>query len=203
MAKIFNRGVQIAGDVRTINSIGLTAIEYDGSGNITKCKGKTKPTDASKGFATGCIWTDTDSGVGATFYINEGSATSCDFNEVGAGAIGPTGPSGMSGVSGVTGPTGVAATLTGPTGPSGITGPTGAPEFETVTIALTGGSQTGRSSAYTTGSTIQSSYISSMTGNPNPSVTTFTKNTLGIDAALSVVPGGTDAYTISVTLLKA
>lgn len=127
MAKIFNRAVGIAGDPVSINSVGLTAVLYDASGNITECKGATKPTDGSKGFAVGCVWKDTDSGIGATFYINEGSITSCDFNEVGSGAQGPTGPTGAAGSRGATGPTGAGTTgAQGPTGSRGATGPAGA-----------------------------------------------------------------------------
>jgi len=97
MAKIFNRALQVAGEPRAYSSIGLTITEYDGSGLVMKCKGTTKPTDGLAGFGVGAIWTDSDSGIGSTFYINEGSATSCDFNEVGAGAQGPTGPTGATG----------------------------------------------------------------------------------------------------------
>ena len=200
MAKIFNRALGICGEPRTFGGVSFIVTEYDASGLVKTCKGSTIPTNGTAGFAVGSIWTDTDGGVGATFYINEGTTTSCDFNEVGSGAQGPTGPtgvSGVSGVSGVTGATGADSTVTGPTGP------TGTPAWETVTIGLTGSSQTGRSSAYTTGSTIQGYYISSMTGYPNPSVTTLVKSNLALNATLSVVPGGTDAYTISVIMLLA
>ena len=82
MAKLFNRALQIAGEPRSYASIGLVVTEYDGVGNVMKCYGTTKPTDGTAGFAVGAIWTDSDSGVGSTFYINEGSISSCDFNDV-------------------------------------------------------------------------------------------------------------------------
>jgi len=46
--------------------------------------GDTVPTDAASGYAKGCIFIDTDGGVGTVFYVNEGSETSCDFNAMGA-----------------------------------------------------------------------------------------------------------------------
>lgn len=42
--------------------------------------GTTVPSDASSGYAPGCIFVDQDASAGSQFYINEGSATSCDFN---------------------------------------------------------------------------------------------------------------------------
>ena len=45
--------------------------------------GPTVPTDATAGFAPGCrFYKISGNGVGSTMYINEGSATSCDFNSV-------------------------------------------------------------------------------------------------------------------------
>lgn len=42
--------------------------------------GNTVPTDATAGYAIGCIFLHTDGGVGTSFYINEGTLASCDFN---------------------------------------------------------------------------------------------------------------------------
>ncbi len=42
--------------------------------------GVTVPTDATAGYAPGCVWLDLDGAAGAQVFINEGSATSCDFN---------------------------------------------------------------------------------------------------------------------------
>jgi len=131
MAKIFNRAVLTAGEKRTINSITITATDYDSNENITRCTGATIPTDGSPGFAVGCIWIDTDSGAGVTTYTNEGSTTSCDFNVLGTGARGATGVDGVTGPTGAgttgsIGPTGADSTVTGPTGSIGSTGPTGA-----------------------------------------------------------------------------
>lgn len=46
---------------------------------ISECYGTTVPTDAATGYAPGCEFIDIDTG---TRYINEGSKTSCDFNQV-------------------------------------------------------------------------------------------------------------------------
>jgi len=128
MPKLFNRAIQVAGEPVAINAVGFTAVEYDAASKITRARGTTVPTDASAGYAIGCIFIDTSAGVGVTFYINEGSATSCDFNEVGAGAQGATGytgPQGATGYTGYTGPQGAATGYTGYTGFTGYTGTTG------------------------------------------------------------------------------
>jgi hypothetical protein len=52
---------------------------------ILFCYGTSKPTDATAGYAPGCIFIDVDASSSAFVYINEGSATSCDFDYVAAG----------------------------------------------------------------------------------------------------------------------
>lgn len=42
--------------------------------------GTTVPTDGTAGYATGCTFQKTNGGANTSLYINEGSATSCDFN---------------------------------------------------------------------------------------------------------------------------
>ena len=42
--------------------------------------GITVPSDATAGYATGCIFIHTDGGNGTSIYFNDGSATSCDFD---------------------------------------------------------------------------------------------------------------------------
>ena len=54
---------------------------------VMLAKGDTVPTDGDAGYGIGCVFIDEDGGVGATYYVNEGSATSCDFN-VSAGSTG-------------------------------------------------------------------------------------------------------------------
>ena len=85
--KIFNRGLQIAGDIVSIGGYGYSKVTTDGSGHITHLTGATLPTDGQEGFAVGCIFTDSDGGAGTTFYVNEGTASSCDFNIVSGGGV--------------------------------------------------------------------------------------------------------------------
>lgn len=42
--------------------------------------GTTVPSDGATGYVTGCLFQKTDGGVGTAIYLNEGSATSADFN---------------------------------------------------------------------------------------------------------------------------
>ena len=42
--------------------------------------GITVPSDGAAGYAPGCVFIHTDGADGAQFYVNEGSATSCEFN---------------------------------------------------------------------------------------------------------------------------
>lgn len=48
--------------------------------------GDTVPTDEATGYATGCLFLHTDGGDGTSLYVNEGDASSCDFNAVTVGA---------------------------------------------------------------------------------------------------------------------
>jgi hypothetical protein len=52
---------------------------------VLMCYGTTAPSDAATGYATGCIFIHTDASGSAYISINEGSATSADFNYVAAG----------------------------------------------------------------------------------------------------------------------
>lgn len=44
--------------------------------------GATVPTDGTDGYQTGCIFQHTDGSAATALYVNEGTATSCDFNPV-------------------------------------------------------------------------------------------------------------------------
>ncbi len=48
--------------------------------------GTTVPTDATAGYADGCLFIDSDAAAGSILYVNEGSTTSSDFNAVGIGS---------------------------------------------------------------------------------------------------------------------
>lgn len=61
----------------------------DPLGKIVWLRGTTVPTDTTAGYATGCVFVKTDGGVGTSYYINEGTSSSSDFNAmVGTDALG-------------------------------------------------------------------------------------------------------------------
>jgi len=68
------------GAVASQNKGSDNVILTDGSGNALFAHGTTVPTDADSGYAVGCLYAKTDGGDGSALYVNEGSATSCDFN---------------------------------------------------------------------------------------------------------------------------
>lgn len=175
MPKLFNRALQIAGEIKTASGVTVTVIEFDAAGMVTKCKGATIPTDGTAGFAVGCIWIDTDSGAGTTFFCNEGSVSSCDFNVLGTGAQGATGPTGSAGATGATGPTGAGAT--GPTGPTGTDGAVGA--------------QGNQGSPGATGATGPTGADSTVTGPTGPTGDTGATGPTGPTGADSTVTGPT------------
>lgn len=164
MPKIFNRAILVAGEITYKGGVGITIVELDGSGNITRGRSTVTPPDGQKGFAVGCeIW-DT---AAKKLYKNGGTISSSTFAEFATGAQGATGPTGSTGsdgsqgtagttgttgaagttgpqgaagpqgAKGATGSTGVAATETGPQGPTGPTGETG-PSGDQGTAGVTG-----------------------------------------------------------------
>ena len=44
--------------------------------------GNTMPVDATSGYGIGCIFIHADGGDATALYVNEGTATSCDFNAI-------------------------------------------------------------------------------------------------------------------------
>ncbi len=52
---------------------------------LLHASGATVPTDGTDGYQTGCDFKHTDGGNNTSFYINEGSVTSCEFNAVTTG----------------------------------------------------------------------------------------------------------------------
>lgn len=54
----------------------------DSSGKTMIGWGDTVPADATAGFRPGCIFMQTDGAAGSQLYINEGTVTSCDFNQL-------------------------------------------------------------------------------------------------------------------------
>lgn len=73
------------GPTATQNKGTDNVILTDGDGNALFAHGTTVPTDGDSGYATGCLYADTDGGAGTSLYVNEGSTSSCNFNAL-AGA---------------------------------------------------------------------------------------------------------------------
>lgn len=70
------------GITTTINSQTFLVYDRDATG-VLECSGAAVPTDGGAGFAIGCRFRlTTGNGGGTTVYINEGSASVCDFNAV-------------------------------------------------------------------------------------------------------------------------
>jgi len=92
--------VQLEGAVRKVGTPVVTVLELDSAGNVMRATGATVPTDADAGYAKGCLFIDTDAALGSILYLNEGSATSCDFNVVESGASNVTGVTAGNGLTG-------------------------------------------------------------------------------------------------------
>lgn len=89
MAKIYNRALLISGENKKVGTPVVRIITLDKDNKVTRASGATTPSDADAGYAKGCIFVNTAGGVGTSVYINEGSATSADFNIVnGSGGAG-------------------------------------------------------------------------------------------------------------------
>lgn len=72
--------IQIIGQTTTINSQSVVVTARNATGKVSDCYGTVTITDGGAGYAKGCIYTKTDGSGGTTFFINEGSTSSCDFN---------------------------------------------------------------------------------------------------------------------------
>jgi NADPH-dependent curcumin reductase CurA len=60
----------------------LGRVQFDGAGNGVFAHGTTAPADGTAGYATGCCFLKTNGSEDTAFYVNDGSATSCDFNAI-------------------------------------------------------------------------------------------------------------------------
>ena len=56
--------------------------EFSGGLGKIKVHGTTVPTDGVEGYAPGCIFMDVNGGQGATFFVNEGTLASANFDLV-------------------------------------------------------------------------------------------------------------------------
>lgn len=66
---------------QSMHSALTTVREVPGLG-ITHAEGTTVPSDAATGYAPGCIFQHLDGSAGTVLYINQGTASSCDFNRM-------------------------------------------------------------------------------------------------------------------------
>jgi hypothetical protein len=82
MAKVLNRAIKLGGETQTIGTPTVKVLEYDADSDVMRATGATVPTDGDRGYALGCLFIQTDGGTETVLYVNEGSATSADFNPV-------------------------------------------------------------------------------------------------------------------------
>lgn len=77
----------VTGDVTGDLTAASTSILTDASGDLLLVQGTTVPTDATTGYAKGCLFIDTDVATGTSgLYVNVGTNTSCVFKLVSNGA---------------------------------------------------------------------------------------------------------------------
>lgn len=74
--------IQLDGSSQVVGTPTTTVLEVDSSQNVLLSRGTSVPTDADAGYAVGALFIKTDGTIGTTLYINEGSATSADFNAI-------------------------------------------------------------------------------------------------------------------------
>ena len=74
--------MRLLGRTEIINSVEIRDYMEDINRNITYSSGLTVPTDGSSGYAVGSLFAKTNGSLGTALYVNEGTATSSDFNPV-------------------------------------------------------------------------------------------------------------------------
>lgn len=77
--------IKLTGERRVVGDTEVTVLmesESNGETIVMYAAGPTVPSDAETGYGVGCLFIDTDAGVGTTMYVNEGDVTSCDFNAI-------------------------------------------------------------------------------------------------------------------------
>lgn len=79
MAKNLNRALKVAGESVKVGTPVVTVESFDVSNNVTMARGATIPTDADRGYAAGCIFRSTATGLR---YMNTGTATAAYFRPV-------------------------------------------------------------------------------------------------------------------------
>jgi len=75
--------VQIDGQSQTQGAETIIVLLRDQNGDILWAVGTTVPTDATTGYAKGCLFIDTDVATGTTgLNCNKGTKTSCQFTAI-------------------------------------------------------------------------------------------------------------------------
>lgn len=75
--------VGLMGSTEVLGSETVAVLLRDGNGDVLFATGTTLPTDATTGYAKGCIFIDTDVATGTgSMYLNKGVNTACVFSLV-------------------------------------------------------------------------------------------------------------------------
>lgn len=82
MAKSNLDSLLLEGDSEVVGTPTVSILLRDVSNDVLMSSGVTVPTDADSGYSAGSFFVKTDGGVGSTWYVNEGSNTSSDFNAI-------------------------------------------------------------------------------------------------------------------------
>mgnify|MGYP001566209265 CR=1 FL=1 len=89
IARIRN-GLQLDGRVETPDTTEVTVITKHPLG-VLFAVGTTVPTDTEAGYVKGCLFIDGNASAGSILWLNEGDASSCDFNVLESAASSITG----------------------------------------------------------------------------------------------------------------
>lgn len=93
MSKILNRAITINGELLKIDGAQtglINVLRFDKNGDILEAEGPYAADSAlaaSKHFAKGCIWRNTEGTTGTVLYINDGTAASASFAGLSTGDI--------------------------------------------------------------------------------------------------------------------
>lgn len=79
MSKVINNSLKVTGESRKIGTPVVSVESFDVSNNVVMARGATIPTDGDRGYAAGCIFRSTTTGLR---YINAGTATLAYFRPV-------------------------------------------------------------------------------------------------------------------------
>lgn len=75
--------VGLNGSTEVLGAETVAVLLRDSNGDVLFATGTTVPTDATTGYAKGCLFIDTDVATGTTgLYCNKGTKTSCVFTAV-------------------------------------------------------------------------------------------------------------------------